>query len=225
MGYEVHIILDLEFNPSAKENRDLLRQEIIEIGAVKLNAQMEEIGRFSCFVKPELNRVVDASIVRLTGIRTEDVMNARPFEEALRLFSEWVGPGRARICSWSDNDLRQVLDECYIKDVPFPENFGHWMDLQKVYQYIIRYPLSRSLALHRAAELLGVSFSSRLAHRAMYDTEVTAEIYRIMCSDGFVARQRAAETAVVTNKTHTTFSVGAECAEALAALLSSFTAA
>ncbi len=225
MGYEVHIILDLEFNPSAKKNRDLLRQEIIEIGAIKLNAQMEEIGRFSCFVKPELNRVVDPGIVRLTGIRTDDVMNAQSFETALRLFAEWVGPGRARICSWSDNDFRQLVDECYIKDVPFPENFGRWMDLQKVYQHIIRYPLIRSLALHRAAELLGVGFSSRLAHRAMYDTEVTAEIYRIMCSDGFVARQRAAETAVITNKTHTTFSVGTECAEALSALLSSFGAA
>ena len=225
MSYECHIVLDLEFNPTSRANRRLLRNEILEIGAVKLNAQMEEIGRFSCLVKPELNSIVDPQIVKLTGIRTEDVRNAHGFADALRLFAEWVGPARARICSWSDNDLTQLQKECSAKGVEFPVCLGRWMDIQKIYQRIIHYPARQHLALRYAAKMLDVPFSDTEAHRAVYDTEVTADIYRMMCSSGFLARQREANRTFVTGSTHSTYSIGSACGSALAALMATLPAA
>ena len=47
--YKYHIILDLEMNPVSKEHKNVyenLSQEIIEIGAVKLNEHLEIVDTF-----------------------------------------------------------------------------------------------------------------------------------------------------------------------------------
>ena len=217
--YECHVIIDLEFNPVLPEHRDLLRDEIIEIGAVKLNPRFEEIGRFSCLVRPELNTQVEPVITKLTTIRTADVMNAVPFSEALRMLSEWVGPAAARIYSWSENDLNQLTRECGVKGISLPENMHRWMDLQKVFQRVIHYPHRSCLALSGAADMLELSFDRSSAHRALYDALVTADILKTVKSEAYAESLARAREHFSTERRSSTYSLGAACGDALAELL------
>ena len=50
-----HIVIDLEMNKIARssEARKICKSEIIEIGDVMLDANLQEIGNFRTYVKPE----------------------------------------------------------------------------------------------------------------------------------------------------------------------------
>lgn len=53
--------------------------QIIEICAIKLNDNLEEIACYETFVNP--GKQLDPEITRITGIQDKDVMNAPKFEE------------------------------------------------------------------------------------------------------------------------------------------------
>lgn len=220
MSYECHIIVDFEFNPTAKEYRKYLRNEIIEIGAVKLNDRFEEIGRFSCYVRPEMNWTVTPEISRLTGIRDRDVREAADFETALSLFSSWAGPAKCRIYSWSLSDFRQLDDECWVKGVDFPENFHRWMDLQKVWQRIIGYPHNLCMSLKDAAAGAGIPIDPEKAHRAVYDSEITAEILRATRNKEYMQSVAEAKRRVRLAVRPAGTSLGGMCGKELSELLS-----
>ncbi len=65
-----HIVLDFEFTPIPKYykyQRRLVKHELIEIGAVKLNETYQIIDEFSTFVKPKYS-TLDPNCSALTGI-------------------------------------------------------------------------------------------------------------------------------------------------------------
>ena len=59
-----HIVIDLEMNKIARssEARKICKSEIIEIGAVMLDENLQEIGNFRTYVKPEYNDKIAAEI-------------------------------------------------------------------------------------------------------------------------------------------------------------------
>ena len=73
-----HIVIDLEMNKIARssEARKICKSEIIEIGAVMLDENLQEIGNFRTYVKPEYNDKIAAEIRNLTGITDAMVANA-----------------------------------------------------------------------------------------------------------------------------------------------------
>ena len=70
--------MDLEFNnvPKSNAKRLKLKNEIIEIGAVKVDNEYNVLDRFRLMVKPEYNDVVDKKIFKLTSIQNKDVREA-----------------------------------------------------------------------------------------------------------------------------------------------------
>lgn len=179
--YDQHIILDFEMNPVSKKNattRVELKREIIEIGAVKLNSKYEVVDTFSCFIKPAYSTCVTDYITKLTGIRTCDVNGAANYEKALEMFNTWIGPGRNRIYSWSDTDLRQIVAECEYKDVDYPTNITRWLDFQVLFPRLMGLNQDVLMSLHDAANWYGAEMDCKSAHRALYDAEVTTELVR-----------------------------------------------
>ena len=180
--YVHHVVLDFEMTPVSKENRDALEdlcEEIIEIGALKLNNAGKVTDRFCRLVRPQHSRGVSSTVTKLTGICTKDLSFADPFDIAVKKFSEWIGSEKVRIYSWSDSDLLQMKRECSYKRIRFPENMKRWIDLQAVYPRIMRRSNRRSrLALHTAVRECGIEFDEKRAHRALYDAEKTAELLR-----------------------------------------------
>ena len=179
--YTNHIIIDFEMNPVSKKYADartVLRREIIEIGAVKLNSRYEVVDRFSCFIRPEYSVAITDYITKLTGIRTADVKNALNFEDALMQFNDWIGNERNRIYSWSDADLKQITAECEYKNVTFPANITRWMDFQVLFPRLMGLNHEKLMSLTDAANWYGVEMDCKSAHRALYDADVTSELVR-----------------------------------------------
>ncbi|MCQ4022799.1 3'-5' exonuclease [Ruminococcus sp. zg-924] len=179
--YDYHIILDFEMNPISKENVqafNILKNEIIEIGAVKLNSNLEIVDRFNCLVKPELNYQVTPYITRLTGIESSSTMKAKILEIALHELSLWIGESsNIRIYSWSNNDLEQLRTECDYKGITFPINMRKWRDFQKVFPRMMNITRERKqIALKEALKYFDIKFDNTKVHNALYDAEITAEL-------------------------------------------------
>lgn len=60
-----YVTVDLEMNPLAKEykaERAICCREVIEIGAILLDENYQEIDSFKTFVKPQFNDVIKPHI-------------------------------------------------------------------------------------------------------------------------------------------------------------------
>ena len=114
-NFKQYIIFDLE--ATCWEVKDDKITEIIEIGAVKLNENLEITDTFSKFVKPTINPVLTDFCKTLTSIKQEDVDNAQTFNEAIADFEKWISPGDdIGLVSWGYYDKRQILEEAKLKN-------------------------------------------------------------------------------------------------------------
>ena len=154
-----HIVIDLEMNKIARssEARKICKSEIIEIGAVMLDENLQEIGNFRTYVKPEYNDKIAAEIRNLTGITDAMVANAPVFREAFRMFTNWcLGTGdEVTIYAWSDSDRTQILREIKAKNIESAKiddfmKADRWIDYQEVFKK--RFHLDRCYSLEDALE-------------------------------------------------------------------------
>ncbi|MCD7882241.1 MAG: exonuclease domain-containing protein [Lachnospiraceae bacterium] len=180
-----HVVVDLEMNPLAKEyksEREICRNEIIQIGAVLLDEDYIEIGTFSTLVKPQFNACIERNIQRLTKIQTEMVQNAPAFEEAIEMFLSWCQSVNDEITvyQWSESDCLQLMRELELKHIRPDLAKGLtslvFQDLQKEFGDTLG--VSRALSLKDAVMYAGEDFSG-IAHNALYDARNTAALLRI----------------------------------------------
>lgn len=180
-----HIVVDLEMNPIAKqykEQRAGCLSEIIEIGAVILDEDFQEIGSFMTYVKPQYNERIEPKIVKLTGITTELVHDAPSFEEAFQMFVSFCNSikGEVEICQWSDSDRRQIEKEMLLKGYEMNEYekglMECWVDFQREFDQQLG--LERQVSLKNALTYAGLDFEGR-QHDALFDARNTAELLTI----------------------------------------------
>ena len=174
------IFIDLEMHPIPRnltEEREICTQEIIEIGAVKLNEQNEEIDSFCEFVRPKYVTKIYAKFRKLTGITTEDIQEASEIEDVLRRFIAWCGEDY-EIYSWSDSDIWQFLNETQLKGLDQMEGlsymYNHWRDFQQEFCELLH--LQKVMNLGRAVSLAGLDFSGR-EHDGLADARTTSLLY------------------------------------------------
>ena len=183
-----HVVVDLEMNPVSREFREIRRRlndEVIEIGAVKLDENFAKVGEFQCYVKPEYGKI-QKHITKLTGITDETVESKETFEKSFFSFMEWAGEDSA-VYSWSMSDLKQIRGECRIKltDYDVEPLTKRWVDLQK--EFDDRLGLSNSLALKHALGAMGHDFEGT-AHTALADAANTSAILALMQDDAAFRR-------------------------------------
>ena len=105
-----YIIVDLE--ATCEENNRSFFNEIIEIGAVKINDKLNIVDKFSMFVRPKLNPLLTEFCRTLTSITQSDVDQADTFDKVLSKFLEWIGEDEYIICSWGFYDKTQFTRDC-----------------------------------------------------------------------------------------------------------------
>ena len=106
----IHVVIDLEMNPIKRSEKELRRQitdEVIEIGAVKLNDKFEQVGDFQCYVKPQYAEITK-HITKLTGITNETVADKDSFVKVFNDFMDWIDTKDVTIYSWSNSDINQL---------------------------------------------------------------------------------------------------------------------
>ncbi|MCR5834601.1 MAG: exonuclease domain-containing protein [Selenomonadaceae bacterium] len=180
----IHVVIDLEMNPvnkSFKDVRRLTTDEVIEIGAVKLDENYKQIDEFQCYVKPEYGEITK-HITKLTGITQKTVDDKPVFAESFQSFIDWIGTWDMIIYSWSSSDIKQLRDECSFKipkyDINRLEN--QWRDLQKAFDD--RIGLHSSLALKHAIGAMNRDFEGT-QHTALADAANTAAILTLLQDD------------------------------------------
>lgn len=182
----VKVFIDLEMNPIPKEfeaERELCRNEVIQIGAVALSAEDSIIGEFNQIVKPQFSNAVAPTIYRLTGIRTDMLDDGICFEEAINEFANWcekMAENNAyEIYAWSDNDLIQLQKEMLIKELTYyfdKEFMNVWIDYQYIFCDLLE--LSSVMSLDKAVSALDINFTGS-QHDALSDAKNTAILYQM----------------------------------------------
>ena len=180
-----YIVVDLEMNkiPYKSEARAICSMETIEIGAVMLDDNLQEVSSFRTYVKPEYNDCIMPKISKLTGITDAMVMNAPKFKEALKMFTNWcLGTGDdIAIYAWSDSDYIQIKKEMDLKDYKMTDEEiqvigNEWRDFQNEFDCHLGF--ERQVSLKMALDMAGIDFSGR-EHDALDDARNTAELLKI----------------------------------------------
>ena len=181
-----HIVIDLEMNSLAKaykQEKILCGMEVIEIGAVVLDEQYQEIGSFKTLVKPQYNDEIKPYYEKLTGISTAMVANAPVFETALKMFCSWCHSmnDELQFYQWSETDLEQLTNEMILKEILLNTSdqqlFTKWEDFQKEYGETLN--LSNAISLKNAVMYAGVDFEGA-EHDALDDARNTAILLKIV---------------------------------------------
>ena len=203
------IILDFEFNPVFDpEVKPAMCNEIIEIGAVKLDSRFDICDRFNTYIRPVHNEITPI-ITSITGITGETVEGSPLFAQAMEEFAEWAGE-RPRFYTWSDTDRGVLLAEMDYKlneDDPLYNVFeSYWVDLQRLFGKIMGF--QKSMGLSNALGALEIVFSGT-EHGALADAENTARVMKIL-HDKKRIRELKSRTKVTYNKNTSTggFTIG-----------------
>lgn len=169
------IIYDLE--ATCWQGNPLSRtQEIIEIGAVKVNSYGEETGSFEQFVQPILHPRLSAFCTELTSIEQRQIDRAKDFIEVVEYFQDWaeIFEEDYMLCSWGGFDRRMLIQDCHLHDLDIDWIEDHHINIKKQYHDIKR--LRKPRGLKRTVEKEGFEFTG-IHHRGISDAENLAKIF------------------------------------------------
>lgn len=178
------IVLDLEWNNTYAKKAKGYINEIIEIGAVKLDDELDNVDTFSCIIRSQIGKKLRGSVKRLTHLTNDDINSGMPFTKAFSMFRKWIGSEETVIFTWGDGDVRVLLENFKylngIKVIPFLEKY---CDLQRVFQRLHGGAKGQQTGLLNAAQMLDIDPEMYIHHRALGDSMLTADILKILLKD------------------------------------------
>ncbi len=173
-----YITLDLEWNQAYAQKalavqRRLscrLRGEVIQIGAVKLDANMNICGSYQIIVKPQYFKKLHRHVSELTGITQEQMDLGTPLPEAAARFKKWCGKDFAFL-TWGPDDIPMLKENFNVHGIPFD-----WLD--RVYDLQLIFSrqtdgASKQRSLEYAMEYFSLP-QNLPAHDALNDAYFTA---------------------------------------------------
>lgn len=176
---EYYLIIDFEATCSDDGTVPRHEMEIIEIGAVMMNARVLEIeSEFQSFVCPVRHPRLTEFCTSLTSITQGDLADAPSFPAALQAMNEWRhGFGDALFCSWGDYDRNQLTRDCEYHglDDPFPS--GH-LNLKAEFARI--FGRGKGPGICEALKHVGLDFEGA-HHRGLDDALNIARLVRQVC--------------------------------------------
>ena len=178
-----HIVFDLEWNQAVIREKIIqspvfLHGEIVQIGAVKLDADFQELDQLKLDVKPAYYTRMNSRVRRLTGISNQMLKQGLSFPEALEQFRLWCGAeGPYDFITWGTDDM-PILRE----NLQLYEQELDWLptcyDLQRIYDQQVAHG-NRQWALSAALEKLEISPIGQ-AHDALNDAVNTVQVCKAL---------------------------------------------
>ena len=176
------IVVDLEAtcweDNKEKQNAEM---EIIEIGGVLLDDNLDVIEKVSVFIKPIINPILTDYCKNLTSITQEDVNAAQEFPQALQCFTRAIqkhlSPSdtldKHILASWGLFDKTQLIKDCERHEIEYP--FGqHWNVKQG---FTKKQGVKKRFGLKKALQRLSLEFEGN-PHRGIDDAYNVARIIR-----------------------------------------------
>ncbi len=179
---KTYIVLDLEWNQAPEGKSGTIPEipfEIIEIGACKLNEDLQIIDSFHKLIKPKVYKKMHFKVHEVIQTGIEDLRKqGEPFRSAAEAFLAWCFSSDETpiFCSWGNMDLTELQRNMQYYNVPnpFPSPLLYY-DIQKLYNIIHKSGGSgvNKLPLDKVCKDLGIQ-SSRPFHHAPDDAHYTA---------------------------------------------------
>lgn len=176
-----YVIFDLEWNNAYSYKTHTGMNEIIEIGALKLDEDLRIVDSFKQLIRPRLSKKLSGRFKDLTHITAEEIKeNGVDFDEAFRDFARWSDYKNSIFMSWSDSDLYVLISNYrffkHVTTIPFIEKYA---DVQK---YCMRFMTNREgnnqVGLAHCAEYFQISVEEDNLHRALEDCYVASKCFK-----------------------------------------------
>ncbi len=173
-----YITLDLEWNQAyaqkaiavQKQLCCRLRGEVIQIGAVKLDEELNPCGSYQIIVRPKYFKKMHRHVSVLTGITQEQMDLGVSLPEAAESFRKWCGEDFAFL-TWGPDDIPMLEDNFRIHKLPY-EWLRRTYDLQHIFGMECGEP-KKQRSLEYAMEYYGIP-QTLPAHDALNDAYFTA---------------------------------------------------
>lgn len=176
-----YIVFDLEWNqaaPGKYHANKKLPFEIIEIGAVKLNSDMQEIGRFNEMVRPKVYKNLNKITGSLVRLEMSQLQKARPFPEVVEAFLSFCGKDYL-FCTWGNLDLIELQRNMkFYHMTPISKEPIKFLDVQKLFSLEFEGRKSQH-ALEYAVDYLKIEKNIPF-HRAYDDAYYTARVLEVL---------------------------------------------
>ena len=173
-----YIVLDLEWNQgnAVKEQlKEELTFEIIEIGAIKLNEDLEMVGEFSQLIKPQVYQEMHHITSKLIHMRIEELNRGKTFVQVMQEFSDWCKEEEYIFATWGPMDLTELQRNMkYYQMSPLSDGPIMFLDVQKLFSIAYEDRKIRR-ALEWAVDYLNIEKDIPF-HRAFSDAYYTAKV-------------------------------------------------
>lgn len=183
------IIIDLEFNNLNGINKyypdifiknpDLksiqIENEIIEIGAIKLDKYMKPLGEYKAYIKPSIIPILNPKVLEITKISKEDLEDGISFEEGMDGLRNIIGEDDI-ICSWAKDDITEIISNAIYHKYDELKWLKNYLDIQEYSTKILAH--KKSLSLKNALEELKIRIDPTKLHDALNDAVYTSYVFK-----------------------------------------------
>ncbi|WP_052098172.1 3'-5' exonuclease [Paenibacillus stellifer] len=173
-----YIILDIEFNGRKFASEHPM--EVIEIGAVRLDASLRQVDEFTSLIKPVYFSTLNSFIKKKTGIPQEEIDIAPRFPKVISAFRRWLDQSQdgVLLLTWGGEDMKRIIQDTRMHKL----DDTYWMttpyyDLLK--GLLRAKGLKNDISVEGALQLLELEPAGS-AHRALGDARMTSEIFRAL---------------------------------------------
>lgn len=175
-----YVILDMEWDSAYFPPEKRFINQILQIGAVKLNEKFDIIDTLDITIHSSFSKRVSKRFTTLTGITKEMTLSGVYLTEAVDTFNEFV-KNECIVMTWSDSDLYTILDNerTILKDKRFL--IKRYVDLQKYIQNELKlkgHEIKSQISLASAADMLNIKVEDLDLHTAKDDSLVCAYLLK-----------------------------------------------
>ncbi|WP_040330411.1 3'-5' exonuclease [Clostridium ihumii] len=183
-----YIIFDLEFNQEYKcteKNENTLNCpfEIIQIGAIKLDENLNKVSSLNMIIKPSLYLTINPVIEKLTNINNKDLNSGVNFKIAYESFINMLDSNSVLVV-WGVSDIKELLRNIKFHELDYSLIPKKYIDIQRYASKHFKYTKGKNIGLKNAINLLDISFKDEF-HNAYNDAYYTSEVFKKLYNDKF----------------------------------------
>ncbi len=154
-NYDYFLVIDLEATCCDKKTIPRHEMEIIEIGAVMVDAKnLIPVSEFQTFIKPLRNPILTEFCKQLTSITQAEVDSAEIYPNAIARFKQWqLQYSNFIFGSWGDYDRKQFEQDSKFHKIPYPIASAH---INLKHLFTVNQNLKKRYGMAKAIELAGL---------------------------------------------------------------------
>jgi inhibitor of KinA sporulation pathway (predicted exonuclease) len=173
-SYDHFMVVDLEATCCDKKTIQRHEMEIIEIGAVMVDAKnLTAVSEFQTFIKPLRNPILTEFCQQLTSITQAEVDRAETYPDAIAHFKQWQFQYSNFIFgSWGNYDRKQFEQDSKFHKIPYPIASEH---INLKHLFTVNQNLKKRYGMAKALKLVGLDLVGT-HHRGIDDARNIARL-------------------------------------------------